>query len=124
MQRPAAPIAGQRATVAGHPSIVATTARKPKVRRIDSSEKFKRLSHQDLLAHYLSARKARMITAIAIIVFIAWFLIFLFQPSPDYRLSDGGGLPIGTPEYVRMLEALADAHFDPHSSVEVLPNGE
>ena len=103
---------------------MASTARKHKVRRIDTSEKFKRLSRQDLLAHYISARKARMFTAIAIIIFLAWLLIFLLQPGPDYRLSDGRGIPIGTPEYVRMLEALADAHFDQRSSVEVLPNGE
>ncbi|HSE50045.1 MAG TPA: phospholipase D-like domain-containing protein [Terriglobales bacterium] len=103
---------------------MATTARKPKVRRIDSSEKFKRLSHQDLLAHYISARKARVITAIAIVLFLAWLLVFLLQPAPNYRLSDGRGIAIGAPEFERMLEALADGHFDRNSSVEVLSNGE
>src|SRR4051812_43318885 len=101
------------------------SASKSKVRRIDTKRRPKSpLSHEDLLAHYLRARTARMITAIAIIIFVAWFLVFIFQPGPSYELTDGQSVPIGTENYMRMLEALADAHFDQHGTVEVFPNGE
>ena len=50
-----------------------------------------------------------MITAIAIIIFVAWFLVFIFQPGPSYELTDGQSVPTGTENYMRMLEALADA---------------
>jgi cardiolipin synthase len=103
---------------------MARAARKAKVRSIDTSAMFRRLARRDLLAGYISARKARMITAVAILVFLAWFLVFLLQPAPAYRLSDGRGIAIGTPEYLRMLEALADSHFDRRSTAEVFTNGE
>jgi len=103
---------------------MAKGARRTKVRSIETGARFRRGTRRDLLAGYLSARKARMITAVAILIFLAWFLIFLLQPAPAYRLSSGQGLAIGTPEFQRMLEALADADFDRHSSVEVLTNGE
>jgi len=123
MQRPAAP-SGQHPPWRPHPNTrMAQSARKDKVTRIDA-KKAAGLSHQQLLAHYLSARKARMLTVIALLFFVAWFLIFIFQPSPKYELSDGHGVPIGTDNFMRMLEALSDAQFDWHSSVEALPNGE
>ena len=104
---------------------MATTARKTNVHRIDKHERYRGLSREHLLAHYISARKARMIAIIAILVFVAWFLVFLFQPEPEYKLSDdGSGVPIGTDNYMRMMQALADAQWDGHSSVEVLANGE
>src|SRR4051812_1112670 len=83
-----------------------------------------RPSYEDLLAHYLRARTARMITVIALIIFIAWFLVFIFQPGPSYELTDGHSVPFGSDTYMHMLEALGDAHFDHHATVEVFANGE
>src|SRR2546423_753241 len=90
---------GQHAMAPRHPihGMAATPLRKSKVRRIDSRQPQKmRLSLRDFLAAHIPARRARMITAIAIIVFIAWFLVFIFQPGPSYELSEGHSVPIGT----------------------------
>src|SRR4051794_35031873 len=107
--------------MAGHSS---TSPRKAKVRRIDSKRPQTKRPMREFLAAHIPARNARMITAIAILIFLAWFLVFIFQPAPSYELSDGHSVPIGTDTYMRMLEALGDAHFDRHSSVEVFANGE
>lgn len=106
--------------------MAAQPVRTSKVRSIDSGRAAKggRRSRKDILADFLRARTARVIAAIAIVIFAAWFLIFLFQPGPEYKLGDGESVPIGSPEFMRMLEALADAQFDRQSSVEVLANGE
>src|SRR3954462_6965890 len=105
--------------------MAANAQRKSKVRRIDTKRAPKgRPSYEDLLAHYLRARTARMITAIALIIFIPWFLVFIFQPGPSYELTDGRGVPIDTDTYMHMLEALGGAHFDQRGSGEVFANGE
>src|SRR4051812_18419996 len=121
--------AGQHAVLRRHPihgmaGHSSTSPRKTKVRAIDSKRpRAKRFGLKDLLAE-IPARRARMITVIALVIFIAWFLVFIFQPAPSYELTDGKSVPFGTANYMRMLEALGDAHFDRQSSVEVFTNGE
>jgi cardiolipin synthase len=130
MQSRARPSAGQHRGMRRHPihgmaGRSSTSPRKTKVRAIDSKRpRAARLGMREFLAAHIPARRARMITAIAIIIFVAWFLVFIFQPAPSYELTDGRSVPIGTDTYMRMLEALGDAHFDRHSSVEVFANGE
>lgn len=95
-----------------------------KVRRIDEKPRQRQRTKRVFLGAALRARPARMIAAIALLIFLAWFLLFLFQPGPKYELSEGSGVPIDSPEFLPMLEALADAHFEPGNAIDVLPNGE
>src|SRR5258706_15102701 len=102
MQSRARPSAGQhRGTrrhpihgMAGRPS---TSPRKAKVRAIDSKlPRAARLGMGEFLAKHIPARRARMITAIAIIIFIAWFLVFIFQTAPRYKITDRENVDICT----------------------------
>ncbi|MEO5935803.1 MAG: cardiolipin synthase B, partial [Terriglobales bacterium] len=65
----------------------------------------------------------RILSAIALLMVTAWFLIALFKPNMNYRVSPPTAT-LESPEYWRMLEALADSRLQPNNRIQVLPNGE
>ena len=66
----------------------------------------------------------RIIAAICILAVAAYLFLALFQPGLKYKIV---APPDGSPasaEFLRMIEALADAKLNPQTSIEVIPNGE
>ena len=64
---------------------------------------------------------------IAILAILAQsFLIFLalFEPTLKYKVTEPPAVPLDSPEFLRILEALADSHVHTGTAVEVLTNGE
>jgi cardiolipin synthase len=64
---------------------------------------------------------------IAVIAIVAQsFLLFLalFEPGLDYRVSAGAPAPLDSPEFLRVVESLADSKVNTCTRVEVLTNGE
>jgi cardiolipin synthase len=65
----------------------------------------------------------KVFSAIAIIVVVAWVLIFLFRPSQRYRVT-APAATLESQEYWRMLESITDARIQLKNKITVLPNGE
>ncbi|HZH92169.1 MAG TPA: phospholipase D-like domain-containing protein [Pyrinomonadaceae bacterium] len=64
---------------------------------------------------------------IAIIAIAAQSLLLflaLFEPGLGYKITQPASCHPGSPEFLRILEALTDAQVTRHSSIEVLTNGE
>jgi cardiolipin synthase len=59
------------------------------------------------------------ITAQAFLIFLA-----LFGPAHRYKIRKAAAFDLGSEDFVRMLEALADAKVHRNSRIEVLTNGE
>ena len=65
------------------------------------------------------------VIAVICVAFVALFLFLaLFQPSLKYKIPAPPDGSINSPEFLRMLEALADAKINPKTAIEVLTNGE
>src|SRR5437870_502259 len=54
------------------------------------------------------------------------FLLFsaLFQPGLKYKITAQTSESLNSPDFFRVLEALTDSKLEPHTGVEVLPNGD
>jgi cardiolipin synthase A/B len=54
------------------------------------------------------------------------FLLFtaLFQPGLKYKITAQTSGSLNSPDFLRTLEALTDSKLEPHTGVEVLPNGD
>src|SRR3954468_1596648 len=65
-----------------------------------------------------------VISIVAIVVL--GFLLFLafFQPNLKYKITAATSESLGSADFLRTLEALTDSKIEPHTSVDVLPNGE
>lgn len=64
------------------------------------------------------------VLAIVAIAFLALMLVLaLFEPGLPYKINSAQSLPPDTPEFLRVLAALADAHVHSTNRVEVLTNG-
>ena len=64
---------------------------------------------------------------IAIIAIAAQSLLLflaLFEPGLDYKIKQPASCPLDSEEFMRILEALTDAHVTQRSSIEVFTNGE
>jgi cardiolipin synthase len=64
---------------------------------------------------------------IAIIAIVAQSLLLflaLFEPGLDYKIKQPAFGPLGSAEFMRMLEALTDAQVTRRSSIEVFTDGE
>jgi cardiolipin synthase A/B len=76
------------------------------------------------LAEFADYTSVRIIAAICILAVAAYLFLALFQPGLKYKIA---APPDGSPaslEFLRMIEALADAKLNPQTSIEVLANGE
>ncbi len=51
-------------------------------------------------------------------------ILALFEPAPEYRISEPPGCALDSPEFSRMLAVLTDAQEHSDTAIEVLPNGE
>ena len=65
-----------------------------------------------------------VISVVAIVVLAFLLFIALFQPSLKYKITAATSESLNSPEFFRTLEALTDSKIEPHTSVDVLPNGE
>ena len=65
-----------------------------------------------------------VISVIAIAVLGFLLFMALFQPSLKYRITAHTSESLNSPDFFRTLEALTDSKLEPHTEVEVLPNGE
>ncbi len=72
---------------------------------------------------FTRSKTFRIFSAIALVMVTAWFLIALFKPNMNYRVSPPAAT-LESPEFWRMLESLADARLHPNNRIQVLPNGE
>src|SRR5436305_8039997 len=61
------------------------------------------------------------IVAIAVLGFLLFTA--LFQPGLKYRITAQTSESLNSPDFFRVLEALTDSKLEPHTGVEVLPNG-
>jgi len=65
-----------------------------------------------------------VISVVAIVVLAFLLFIALFQPNLKYKITAPTSESLNSPEFFRTLEALTDSKIEPHTSVDVLPNGE
>jgi cardiolipin synthase A/B len=65
-----------------------------------------------------------VISVVAILVLGFLLFIALFQPSLKYKITAATSESLNSPDFFRTLEALTDSKIEPHTSVDVLPNGE
>ncbi len=65
----------------------------------------------------------RWFAVISMLAIISWILIDLFGPVPKYQLSQHPQVDLSSPGFVSELEALAASRVEPHTRIEVLPNG-
>src|SRR5947209_15702245 len=65
----------------------------------------------------------KVFSGIALIVIVAWVLIFLFRPSQRYRVT-APAAALESQEYWRMLESISDSRIQMQNKITVLPNGE
>ncbi|HUS20271.1 MAG TPA: phospholipase D-like domain-containing protein [Terriglobales bacterium] len=65
----------------------------------------------------------RVLSAIALVLVTAWFLLALFKPQLHYR-AERPTATLESQEFWRMLESLADSRLHPSNRIQVLPNGE
>ncbi|HYP02537.1 MAG TPA: hypothetical protein VER76_20265, partial [Pyrinomonadaceae bacterium] len=64
---------------------------------------------------------------IAIIAIVAQSLLLflaLFEPGLNYKIAQPASCPPDSEEFMRIIEALTDAHVTRHSSIEAFTNGE
>jgi cardiolipin synthase A/B len=69
-------------------------------------------------------KSLRVLGIIAIAVVVAWILLALFGPKIRYELKPRPVYTVDSPQFLTMMEALADTTVEPHTHIEVLPNGE
>ncbi len=69
-------------------------------------------------------KSLRVLGIIAIAVVVAWILLALFGPKIKYDLKPRPVYAVDSPEFLTMMEALADTTIEPHTHIDVLPNGE
>jgi cardiolipin synthase len=65
-----------------------------------------------------------VISVVAIVVLAFLLFIALFQPNLKYKITAATSESLNSPDFFRTLEALTDSKLEPHTSVDVLPNGE
>jgi cardiolipin synthase len=65
-----------------------------------------------------------VISVIAIAVLGFLLFMALFQPGLKYRITARTSESLNSPDFFRTLEALTDSKLEPHTAVEVLPNGD
>lgn len=75
------------------------------------------------MPQFTHSKTFRILSALALVMVTAWFLLALFKPNMDYRVTPPAAT-LESPEYWRMLESLADSRLQPHNRIQVLPNGE
>ena len=66
----------------------------------------------------------RIVAGICIFAVSFYIFLALFQPSLTYKIPSPPDGSITDKQFLLMLEALADAKLNPHTSIEVLTNGE
>ena len=69
-------------------------------------------------------KSLRVFGIIAISLVVAWILLALFGPKIKYELKPRPVYSVESPEFLDMMEALSDTTIEPHTRIEVLPNGE
>ncbi|HJR07708.1 MAG TPA: phospholipase D-like domain-containing protein [Pyrinomonadaceae bacterium] len=65
-----------------------------------------------------------VIAVIAIVAQSLLLFLALFEPGLNYKIEQPASCPPDSEEFMRIIEALTDAHVTHHSSIEVFPNGE
>ncbi|HKU25326.1 MAG TPA: phospholipase D-like domain-containing protein, partial [Candidatus Sulfotelmatobacter sp.] len=61
---------------------------------------------------------------VVLIVAIAWALIVLLQPAPNYHLAQTPDGSVDSDEFARQLEAITDTKLQQAGPIDVLTNGE
>lgn len=65
-----------------------------------------------------------IITILGIGLLALSVILALFEPAPEYRITEPSHCPLDSPEFSRMLAVLTDAQEHPNTDIEVLTNGE
>jgi len=65
-----------------------------------------------------------VLSVVAIGVLALLLFLALFAPGLKYRITSPTYESLNSPDFFRTLEALTDSKLEPHTSVEVLPNGD
>src|SRR5438270_13052645 len=65
----------------------------------------------------------KVFSGVALIVVVAWVLIFLFRPSQRYKVT-APAAALDSQEYWRVLESITDSRIQMQNKITVLPNGE
>jgi cardiolipin synthase len=75
------------------------------------------------MGQFHRSKTFRMLSAIALVLVTAWFLLALFKPNLRYRVQPPAAA-LDSKEFWRMLESLADSRLQYNNRIQVLPNGE
>src|SRR4051812_12007979 len=65
-----------------------------------------------------------VISVLAIVVLAFLLFLALFQPNLKYKITARTSESLSSADFFRTLEALTDSKIEPHTAVDVLPNGE
>ena len=80
---------------------------------------------QDLLDDEFRRHRAlRILAAVCIVAVVVWLAVALFAPGLKYQLAQTPAAALDSPEFLRVLEALADSRISRDNRIEALPNGE
>ncbi len=75
------------------------------------------------MGQFRRSKTFRMLSAIALVLVTAWFLLALFKPNLRYKVQPPAAA-LDSKEFWRMLESLADSRLQYNNRIQVLPNGE
>ena len=81
--------------------------------------------HDDILKGELDRHKwLRIFALIGILVFVAWVVVALFEPTPAYQLVAPGAAPVDGEEFIREIQGVTGAHLSSNTRIEPFYNGE
>ncbi len=81
--------------------------------------------HDDIIKDELDRHKAlRIFALIGILLFIAWVIVALFEPTPAYQLTKPGASPVDGEEFLREVQGVTGAHLMPNTRIVPIYNGE
>lgn len=75
------------------------------------------------MGQFTRSKTFRMLSALALILVTAWFLLALFKPNLRYRATTPSAA-LDSKEFWRMLESLADSRLQYNNRIQVFANGE
>lgn len=101
-----------------------TTRKNPGLRVVSKRKPAKERDEGALHDEFKRWKALRIVAIVAILILLAWVLVALFEPGPEYKFTQPIAHPLDSQEFLRELEALSDARVSQRTGVEVLANGE
>src|ERR1041385_6281888 len=81
--------------------------------------------HDDIIKDELDRHKSlRIFALVAILLFIGWVGVAIFEPTPAYRLGQTVAAAIDSPDFIRQLEGVTAAKLLDNTHIEPIYNGE